>query len=133
MKTPGSVRLLLLSSLFSLFLCLCHASSSLAEGRDRHRDSDRDSGRDNDAQVSPPVLSPAELVVMFPRTLAIDPVLGLVKRCSKCGEWWTASRLFFGSAPDDHQGLGLHSHCQACTAERGHRRRGEVGYGLVTR
>lgn len=64
-----------------------------------------------------------ELVARHPRRLRIDPVLGLVKQCTVCEEWWTATRDFFGSAPHGHGALGLHAHCHACSTEAKRRQR----------
>jgi len=64
----------------------------------------------------------AELAARYPDTLRLDPILGLVKRCSKCGEWWTATKQFFYPAPG-RPPTGLHSWCIACARENIRERR----------
>lgn len=46
----------------------------------------------------------------------------LERRCSKCGEWWPASREFFYSCGRK----GLHSWCKACVQENDRTNPGRV-------
>ena len=45
-----------------------------------------------------------------------DPVLGNVKQCPICKEWWPADTEFFYKASDRKD--GLHSYCRACFLEK---------------
>ncbi len=45
----------------------------------------------------------------------LDPEIGMVRRCSKCGDWWPANREFFYSSGSG--GRKLHSWCIACYTE----------------
>ena len=46
---------------------------------------------------------------------AIDPILGPVKRCPKCGEDWPADAEFY--YPRHKGGSALQSWCRACWSE----------------
>jgi len=57
-----------------------------------------------------------EYVAAHPKRHRVDPLLGLMRQCSRCEEWWQATPDFFVRG---HKGdpLGLHSWCKACTTE----------------
>lgn len=61
-------------------------------------------------------MTPEEIVARHPSRHRIDPVLGLMRQCTKCEEWWSATKEFFSTAPRNGA-LGLHSWCWACTKE----------------
>lgn len=66
-----------------------------------------------------------QLAQRWPGALRLDPILGLVKRCTKCGEWWLATTAFFSTAPGKSTPLQLHSWCWACVKEAQRIRRRE--------
>ena len=45
----------------------------------------------------------------------VDPELGLVRRCARCGESWPADREFFHVSGKGS--LWLNSWCRACSLE----------------
>ena len=74
-----------------------------------------------------PGVTDEELATRYPKRHRIDPLLGLVKQCSWCEEWWSATLDFFVSQRGTP--TGLHPHCKACVNSKrahGHPLRGDA-------
>lgn len=67
-----------------------------------------------------PDFNDENLAARYPQRLRMDPLLGLVKQCSWCEEWWSATLDFFMSQKGTP--TGLHPHCKACVNTKRSRR-----------
>lgn len=66
-----------------------------------------------------------EYAAAHPKRHRVDPLLGLVRQCSRCLEWWPASSEYFTPSRRG-DALNLHSWCKACSAEAKQEQRGAL-------
>ena len=55
-----------------------------------------------------------ENLIRRSKRLKFDRVLGVVRQCARCREWWPANREFFHAS---RRPIGLQVYCKACAVE----------------